>query len=83
MTTTTLLPLTKRQRAVWLWIRDHHARERIGCNVREVMSAFGFTSPNGAYCHLVPLRHKGWVQWDDHKANSIIPTLDSLEASDD
>ena len=82
MTTATLLPLTPRQRAVWRWIRDHHERERIGCNVRAVMAAFGFTSPNGAYCHLKPLRRKGWVEWSAH-ANSIIPTLDSLEVSDD
>lgn len=83
MTTTTLLPLTKRQREVWRWIRDHHERERIGCSVRDVMAAFKFANVNGAYCHLVPLRHKGWIQWRREKAGSIIPTLDSLEVCDD
>ena len=82
MTTTTLRPLTPRQREVWRWIRDYHARERIGCSVRDVMAAFGTTNPNGAYCHLVPLRQKGWVEWRKDRANSIIPTLDSLEVCD-
>jgi len=83
MTIATLIPLTPRQREVWRWIRDFHARERIGCSVRDVMVAFNFHSPNGAYCHLKPLRRKGWVEWRPDRANSIIPTLDSLEVCDD
>lgn len=81
-TTTTLRPLTPRQREVYRWIRDYHARERIGCSVRDVMAAFQFAAVNGAYCHLIPLRRKGWVEWRQDRANSIIPTLESLEVND-
>jgi repressor LexA len=83
MTATTLPPITDRQREVWQWVRDHNARERIGCGVRDICVAFGFLSPEGALCHLRPLRKRGWVEWRDGRANSIIPTLESLEASDD
>ena len=82
-TTTTLPPITDRQREVWRWVRDHHARERIGCSVRDVCRAFGFDSPNGALCHLRPLRKRGWVEWRDDRANTIIPTLESLEVCDE
>ena len=83
MTTTTLPPITDRQREVWQWIRDHHARERIGCGVRDICRAFGFESPNGALCHLIPLRKRGWVEWRDGRANTIVPTLESLEVPHD
>jgi SOS-response transcriptional repressor LexA len=75
MTATSLPPITDRQREV--------ARERIGCGVRDICVAFGFASPEGALCHLRPLRKRGWVEWRDGRANTIIPTLESLEASDD
>lgn len=82
-TTIPLRPITKRQREIWRFVAAHHARERIGCSVRDICVAFGFASPTGALCHLVPLRARGWVEWRDGRANSIIPTLASLEGSDD
>jgi SOS-response transcriptional repressor LexA len=75
--------ITERQREVWRWVRDYHARERVGCSVRDVCRAFGFASPLGAFCHLKPLRKRGWVEWKDGRPNTIIPTLESLEVCDD
>ena len=89
MTTTTLLPLTKRQRAVWRWIRDYHDRNRHGCSVRDLCQQFGIKSTNGVMCHLKALIRKGWLEWPctmsgtSRMARSIIPTLDSLEVCDE
>ena len=82
-TTIPLRPITRRQREIWQFVVSYHARNRLGCGVRDVMAAFNFASPQGALCHLVPLRSRGWVEWREGRANSIIPTLASLEASDD
>lgn len=82
-TTTPLRPITPRQREIWQFIAAYHARERVGCGVRDVMAHFGFVSTNSAMCHLIPLRARGWVEWRDGRANSIIPTLVSLEGGHD
>ena len=82
-TTITLRPITRRQHRVWRFVAAYHARNRIGCSVRDICEEFGFSSPNGALCHLVPLRARGWVEWRDGRANSIIPTLASLEGDHD
>jgi SOS-response transcriptional repressor LexA len=75
--------ITDRQREVWRWVRSHYARERIGCSVRGIGTAFGFASPEGVMCHLRPLRKRGWIEWKDGRPNTIIPTLESLEVCDD
>ena len=82
-TTIPLRPITPRQLEIWRYVAAHHARERIGCSVRDVMTHFGFVSTNSVMCHLVPLRARGWVEWRDGRANSIIPTLASLEGDHD
>ena len=82
-TTIPLRPITKRQREIWRFVAAYHARNRIGCSVRDICEQFAFASPNGALCHLVPLRARGWVQWIDGRPNSIIPTLASLEGDHD
>jgi len=78
-----LLPITDRQKAVWRAVCAHHASERTGCGIRDICKAMGFQSPNGALSHLIYLRSRGWVEWREGRANSIIPTLASLEACDD
>ena len=83
MTTTTLRPLTDRQRAVWQWIRRHNAEHRTGCGYRHLCVAFGWRSPTAAYGHVLALRSKGWVDLDPGRPNTIVPTLDSLEVCDD
>ena len=83
MTETFLRPLTPAQRRVFEYIRDHNAATRTGCGFRQINAAMGFSSPNAAYQHCLSLESKGWVTFQRGKANSIIPTLDSLEVSDD
>jgi SOS-response transcriptional repressor LexA len=83
MTTVEILrPLTDQQKRVWEAVRDYHAANRIGCGFRVISRLMGFSSPNAAFQHCLTLRAKGWLTWNDH-ANSIIPTLESLEACDD
>jgi SOS-response transcriptional repressor LexA len=87
MTTTALIPLTARQRAVWQYIRDYHAEHRHGCCVRDICRTFGMASPNGAMCHLTPLIRKGWVEWpagngEYRAAYCILPSRESLEVTD-
>ena len=79
---TILRPITDRQKAVWRAVCDHYERERTGCGVRDVCALLGFSSPNGAWSHLKRLRANGWVEWREGKANSILPSRESLEADD-
>ena len=67
------LPLTARQREVFDFIVDFAERHGYCASVRDVQLAIGAASPNGAVCHLVPLRKKGYVTWDERTARSIRP----------
>jgi repressor LexA len=73
MTTTTIdrKPLTERQREILRWLSAYIAEHGFSPTVRELCLAFKFDSPNGAICHLVPLRNKGWIEWHDGKARTI------------
>ena len=66
-------PLTERQRQVLDFITDFADRHGYCASVRDVQLAIGAASPNGAVCHLVPLRKKGYVTWDARTARSIRP----------
>lgn len=68
-----LPPLTERQREVLTFISDFAERHGYCCSIREVMQAIGSTSPNGAMCHLLPLRKKGYITWNKSTARSIRP----------
>jgi repressor LexA len=72
-TTQEPLPLTARQREVFDFIVDFADRHGYCVSVRDVQLAIGAASPNGAVCHLVPLRKKGYVTWDARTARSIRP----------
>jgi len=74
----TLPPITPRQREIWQWIADYHARERIGPSVRDVAKAFRIASPNGVMAHVRPLVKRGWLESKRNIARSIIPTLEAL-----
>ena len=64
-------PITDRQRQVLDFVGEF-AREHGYCaSVRDVMNHMGFLSPNGAMCHLIPLRRKGYVTWEAQTARSI------------
>ena len=60
MTTSTPPTLTPRQQEVLDFIRDR--TRSYGPTIREIMAEFGFTSPNGAVCHLVALERKGLIR---------------------
>jgi SOS-response transcriptional repressor LexA len=83
MTTTTLRPLTDRQRAIWQFIRDYHAEHRMGCGYRTLCKQFGLSGTYAAVGHVLAMQRKGWINVTPNLANSIIPTLESLEACDD
>ena len=52
--------LTKRQTEILRFIK---AQTRVcGPTIREIMREFGFTSPNGAVCHLTALERKGVIR---------------------
>ena len=65
--------LTVRQREVFDFIVDFADRHGYRASVRDVHLPINAASPNGAVCHLVPLRKKGYVTWDAKKARSIRP----------
>jgi len=60
MTTSTTPTLTPRQQEVLDFIRER--TRSYGPTIREIMAEFGFTSPNGAVCHLVALERKGLIR---------------------
>lgn len=60
MTTATPQHLTPRQQEVLDFIRER--TRSYGPTIREIMAQFGFTSPNGAVCHLVALERKGLIR---------------------
>lgn len=66
-----LKPLTERQREILNWIARYIGERGFSPTVRELCQAFRFDSPNGAMCHLVPLRKKGWINWQDGQARTL------------
>lgn len=72
-TTTERIPLTERQREILNWIVAYIARNGFSPTVRELCLAFNFASPNGAMSHLLPLRKKGWIEWQEGHSRTIRP----------
>ena len=70
-TTTEPKPLTARQREILRWLSTYIADHGYSPTVRELCLAFKFDSPNGAMCHLLPLRRKGWIDWLDNHSRTI------------
>jgi repressor LexA len=66
-------PLTNRQQEVLDFITDFADRHGYNASVRDIQAGIGAASPNGAVCHLVPLRKKGFITWDERTARSIRP----------
>jgi len=54
-------PLTDRQAAVLDFLRSREAAG-LPASVRDVQDEFRIHSTNGAYCHLVALKKKGYLQ---------------------
>jgi repressor LexA len=72
-TTTPIRPLTDRQREIYRWIVGYIATHGYSPTVRELCLAFRFDSPNGAMCHLLPLRKKGYLAWNERQSRTIRP----------
>ena len=63
--------LTARQREILAWVNAYIAEHGFSPTLREVARAFGFKGPNGAACHLRPLRLKGRLSWVDGAARTL------------
>jgi repressor LexA len=63
--------LTKRQRAVYEFIRDKIRNRGYGPTVREIGEQFGISSPNGVMCHLKALEKKGLITREPNMSRAI------------
>jgi repressor LexA len=71
--------LTKRQRAVYNFIRDKIVGRGYGPTVREIGDEFGISSPNGVMCHLKALEKKGLISREPNMSRAIQLTDDPHE----
>jgi repressor LexA len=71
--------LTRRQQAVYDFIRDLIVRRGYGPTVREIADRFAIRSPNGVVCHLKALERKGMIHRDPNKARAIELTAVAAE----
>jgi repressor LexA len=63
--------LTKRQRAVYEFVRDKIRNRGYGPTVREIGEQFGIHSPNGVMCHLKALEKKGLITREPNMSRAI------------
>jgi len=63
--------LTKRQKAVYDFIREKIRGRGYGPTVREIGSNFGIQSPNGVMCHLRALEKKGLISREPNMSRAI------------
>ena len=62
---------TKRQKAVYLFIREKIYGRGYGPTVREIGDEFGISSPNGVMCHLKALEKKGLIIREKNMSRAI------------
>jgi len=53
--------LTKKQQAIFNFIRKHIETKGFPPAIRDICTAFGISSPNGVMCHLKALQNKGYI----------------------
>lgn len=63
--------LTKRQSAVFKYIRETISERGYGPTVREIAEEFGIASPNGAMGHIRALTKKGLIKRTANRSRSI------------
>ena len=63
--------LTKRQKAVYEFIRDKIRNRGYGPTVREIGEHFDIASPNGVMCHLKALEKKGLISREPNMSRAI------------
>ncbi|MFV2065954.1 MAG: transcriptional repressor LexA [Pirellulales bacterium] len=71
--------LTKRQRDVYVFIRDKIRQRGYGPTVREIGEKFGISSPNGVMCHLKALEKKGLITREPNMSRAIQLTTEPAE----
>lgn len=72
--------LTKRQKAVYEFIRDKITGRGYGPTVREIGEQFKISSPNGVMCHLKALEKKGLITREPNMSRAIQLSPGPLEA---
>lgn len=70
--------LTRRQRAVYEFLRDKILNRGYGPTVREIGARFDIRSPNGVMCHLKALEKKGLITRVPNKSRAIELTKAAL-----
>ena len=73
--------LTKRQLAVYEFIRDKIQNRGYGPTVREIGEAFEIRSPNGVMCHLKALERKGLITRRPNMSRAIELSREVLNES--
>jgi repressor LexA len=71
--------LTKKQRAVYDFIRDKIQSRGYGPTVREIGSNFGISSPNGVMCHLKAIEKKGLIHRTPKESRAIELSREAIE----
>ncbi|QDU97494.1 transcriptional repressor LexA [Lignipirellula cremea] len=73
--------LTRKQLAVYNFVRDLIVNRGYGPTVREIGTQFDISSPNGVVCHLKALEKKGLIRRDPRKSRAIELTEDPYDDS--
>ena len=71
--------VTKRQRAVYEFIRDKIRGRGYGPTVREIGGHFKINSPNGVVCHLKALEKKGLITREPNMSRAIQLAAEPIE----
>ncbi len=65
------MPLTKRQKAIFTFLRDYLDRHGYSPSLEEIAEHFGLASLNGVYKHLKALEERGFIRRLSNQARSI------------
>lgn len=71
--------LTKRQKAVYEFVRDKIRNRGYGPTVREIGARFDIASPNGVMCHLRALEKKGLITRAPNMSRAIQLSAEPIE----
>jgi len=71
--------LTRRQREVFVFVRDKIQNRGYGPTVREIGEQFDIHSPNGVMCHLKALEKKGLITREPNMSRAIQLTAAAAE----
>ena len=72
--------LTKKQKAVFQFVREKIDTRGYGPTVREIGDKFGIGSPNGVMCHLRALEKKGFITREPNMSRAIQISPEFLES---